>query len=194
VTLNPAALLTVTALAAAIASTAMGVGVVEGLLIALPVMIGLRERIMLAFPDGLRRAIGAGIGAFIAIIGLVNAGLVLHPEDGGTILAIAPDVVSWKLGIFFLGLILGAVLLARRVRGALLISIVVATVAALGGATSSSSNTTYIESASGIEEGGRTGLTAIATGVLCAVAMLPTPIAGVIPAEATAPAPSSSAR
>ena len=322
VTLNPAALLTVTALAAAIASiamgifgnvpfalaaglglnafvafglvatrgltwpNAMGVIVVEGLLIALLVIIGLRERIMLAFPDGLRRAIGAGIGAFIAIIGLVNAGLVLHPEEG-TILAIAPDVVTWKLGIFFLGLVVGAVLLARRVRGALLISIVVATVAAivlnnakngeiwqfgvadipstwvatpdfslvgavsfdfvgtlgaltalavvvavmlsdffdtigtavalgrkanlvdestgsmprlrrillidglaaaLGGATSSSSNTTYIESASGIEEGGRTGLTAITTGVLFAVAMLLAPIAGVIPAEATAPA------
>lgn len=322
VTLNPAALLTVTALAAAIASiamgifgnvpfalaaglglnafvafglvatrgltwpNAMGVIVVEGLLIALLVIIGLRERIMLAFPDGLRRAIGAGIGAFIAIIGLVNAGLVLHPEEG-TILAIAPDVVTWKLGIFFLGLIVGAVLLARRVRGALLISIVVATVAAivlnnakngeiwqfgvadipstwvatpdfslvgavsfdfvgtlgaltalavvvavmlsdffdtigtavalgrkanlvdestgsmprlrrillidglaaaLGGATSSSSNTTYIESASGIEEGGRTGLTAITTGVLFAVAMLLAPIAGIIPAEATAPA------
>ena len=322
VTLNPAALLTVTALAAAIASiamgifgnvpfalaaglglnafvafglvatrgltwpNAMGVIVVEGLLIALLVIIGLRERIMLAFPDGLRRAIGAGIGAYIAIIGLVNAGLVLHPEEG-TILAIAPDVVTWKLGIFFLGLIVGAVLLARRVRGALLISIVVATVAAivlnnakngeiwqfgvadipstwvatpdfslvgavsfdfvgtlgaltalavvvavmlsdffdtmgtavalgrkanlvdestgsmprlrrillidglaaaLGGATSSSSNTTYIESASGIEEGGRTGLTAITTGVLFAVAMLLAPIAGVIPAEATAPA------
>jgi AGZA family xanthine/uracil permease-like MFS transporter len=322
VTLNPAALLTVTALAAAIASiamgifgnvpfalaaglglnafvafglvatrgltwpNAMGVIVVEGLLIALLVIIGLRERIMLAFPDGLRRAIGAGIGAFIAIIGLVNAGLVLHPEEG-TILAIAPDVVTWKLGIFFLGLIIGAVLLARRMRGALLISIVVATIAAiilnnamngeiwqfgvadipstwvatpdfslvgavsfdfvgtlgaltalavvvavmlsdffdtigtavalgrkaelvdestgamprlrrillidglaaaLGGATSSSSNTTYIESASGIEEGGRTGLTAITTGVLFAVAMLLAPIAGVIPAEATAPA------
>ncbi len=323
VTLNPAALLTVTALAAAIASIAMGVFgnvpfaiaaglglnafvafglvatrgltwpnamgviVVEGLLIALLVVIGLRERIMLAFPDGLRRAIGAGIGAFIAIIGLVNAGLVLHPEDGGTILAIAPDVVTWKLGIFFLGLVIGAVLLARRVRGALLVSIVISTVAAiilnnakngeiwqfgvadipstwvatpdfslvgavsfdfvgtlgamtalavvvavmlsdffdtmgtavalgrkaklvdestgsmprlrrillidglaaaLGGATSSSSNTTYIESASGIEEGGRTGLTAITTGVLFAVAMLLAPIAGVIPAEATAPA------
>ncbi len=322
VTLNPAALLTVTALAAAIASiamgifgnvpfalaaglglnafvafglvaargltwpNAMGVIVIEGLLIALLVIVGLRERIMMAFPDGLRRAIGAGIGAFIAIIGLVNSGLILHPEEG-TILAIAPDVVTWKLGIFFLGLIVGAVLLARRVRGALLISIVVATVAAiilnnamngeiwqfgvadipstwvatpdfslvgavsfdfvgtlgaltalavvvavmlsdffdtmgtavalgrkakivdeatgsmprlrrillidglaaaLGGATSSSSNTTYIESASGIEEGGRTGLTAITTGVLFAVAMLLAPIAGVIPAEATAPA------
>ena len=322
VTLNPAALLTVTALAAAIASiamgifgnvpfalaaglglnafvafglvaargltwpNAMGVIVIEGLLIALLVIVGLRERIMMAFPDGLRRAIGAGIGAFIAIIGLVNSGLILHPEEG-TILAIAPDVVTWKLGIFFLGLIVGAVLLARRVRGALLISIVVATVAAiilnnamngeiwqfgvadipstwvatpdfslvgavsfdfvgtlgaltalavvvavmlsdffdtmgtavalgrkakivdeatgsmprlrrillidglaaaLGGATSSSSNTTYIESASGIEEGGRTGLTAITTGVLFAVGMLLAPIAGVIPAEATAPA------
>ena len=60
--------------------------------------------------------------------------------------------------------------------------------AALGGATSSSSNTTYIESASGIGEGGRTGLTSVTTGILFAFAMLLAPIAGVIPSEATAPA------
>ena len=60
--------------------------------------------------------------------------------------------------------------------------------AALGGATSSSSNTTYIESASGIGEGGRTGLTSVTTGILFALAMFLSPIAGVIPAEATAPA------
>jgi AGZA family xanthine/uracil permease-like MFS transporter len=60
--------------------------------------------------------------------------------------------------------------------------------ASLGGATSSSSNTTYIESASGIGEGGRTGLTSVVTGVLFLLAMFLSPIAGVIPPEATAPA------
>jgi AGZA family xanthine/uracil permease-like MFS transporter len=60
--------------------------------------------------------------------------------------------------------------------------------AVVGGVTSSSSNTTYIESAAGVSEGGRTGLTAVVTGVLFLLAMFLSPIAGVIPPEATAPA------
>jgi AGZA family xanthine/uracil permease-like MFS transporter len=60
--------------------------------------------------------------------------------------------------------------------------------AAAGGAASASSNTTYIESASGISEGGRTGLVAVVVGVLFLLAMFFSPIAGVIPPEATAPA------
>jgi AGZA family xanthine/uracil permease-like MFS transporter len=60
--------------------------------------------------------------------------------------------------------------------------------AAAGGAASASSNTTFIESASGIADGGRTGLTAIVVGVLFLAAMFFSPIAGVIPPEATAPA------
>jgi AGZA family xanthine/uracil permease-like MFS transporter len=60
--------------------------------------------------------------------------------------------------------------------------------AVAGGLTSSSSNTTFIESASGVSDGGRTGLTAVTTGVLFLLAMFFSPIAGVIPPEATAPA------
>ena len=75
---------------------AMGVMVVEGLIIALLVIVGLREKIMLAFPDGLRRAIGAGIGAFIAIIGLHDAGIVLSaPEGDSRVSIITGDLVSW---------------------------------------------------------------------------------------------------
>ena len=267
--------------------SAMGVMVVEGLIIALLVLVGLRERIMVAFPDGLRRAIGAGIGAFIAIIGLHDAGIVLSaPEGDSRVSIITGNLVSWHTAVFVIGLVVAGVLIARGIKGALLISIVVATIAAiiinsahdgkewtngssalpdswvatpdfalvgafnfdfvnslgfwtaiavvvavmlsdffdtmgtavalgrksnlvdssgrmpklreillidglaasLGGATSSSSNTTYIESASGIGEGGRTGLTSLVTGILFALAMFLSPIAGVIPAEATAPA------
>ena len=57
-----------------------------------------------------------------------------------------------------------------------------------GGLANSSSNTTYIESAAGVAEGGRTGLTAVVVGVLFLLAMFFAPIAGVIPAQATAPA------
>ena len=51
-----------------------------------------------------------------------------------------------------------------------------------------SSNTTYIESAAGVAEGGRTGFTSVVTGVLFLVAILLSPIAGIVPAQATAPA------
>jgi AGZA family xanthine/uracil permease-like MFS transporter len=59
--------------------------------------------------------------------------------------------------------------------------------AVAGGLTSSSSNTTYIESAAGVSEGGRTGLTSVVVGVLFLLSLFLSPIAGVIPAEATAP-------
>ena len=59
--------------------------------------------------------------------------------------------------------------------------------AAAGGRASSSSNTTFIESAAGISEGGRTGLTSVVVGVLFLLAIFFSPLAGVIPPEATAP-------
>ncbi|HUH17261.1 MAG TPA: NCS2 family permease, partial [Methylomirabilota bacterium] len=60
--------------------------------------------------------------------------------------------------------------------------------AILGGAFGVSSNTTYIESAAGVSEGGRTGLTAVVVGVLFLLAIMIAPIAGIVPAQATAPA------
>jgi AGZA family xanthine/uracil permease-like MFS transporter len=59
--------------------------------------------------------------------------------------------------------------------------------AAAGGAASASSNTTFIESASGISEGGRTGLASVVTGALFLLCVFLSPLAGVIPPEATAP-------
>ena len=60
--------------------------------------------------------------------------------------------------------------------------------AVAGGVANASSNTTYIESAAGVAEGGRTGLVSVVVGVLFLLAMFFAPIAGVIPAQATAPA------
>jgi AGZA family xanthine/uracil permease-like MFS transporter len=60
--------------------------------------------------------------------------------------------------------------------------------AIVGGAFSASSVTSYIESASGVSAGGRTGLTAVVVGVLFLVSILLAPLAGVVPSEATAPA------
>jgi len=59
--------------------------------------------------------------------------------------------------------------------------------AAAGGAASASSNTTYIESAAGVSEGGRTGLTSVVVGVLFLASLLISPLAGMVPKVATAP-------
>ncbi|HVM10938.1 MAG TPA: NCS2 family permease, partial [Actinomycetota bacterium] len=252
------------------------------------VLTGFREAVLNAIPMAMKKAIGIGIGLFIALIGLVNAGIVVHPEAGQPILHIASDLTTLRILTFVVGLVLTSALVARRARGALLIGILGTTVFAIainylfggqgiweglpgvgllptaiaqspdfslvgqfsfdvfrvvgvatalalilsvmlsdffdtmgtviglgdqaglldedgrlpgirrvllvdslgavaGGAASSSSNTTYIESAAGVAEGGRTGLTAVVVGILFLLAMFLSPLAGVIPPEATAP-------
>jgi AGZA family xanthine/uracil permease-like MFS transporter len=76
----------------------------------------------------------------------------------------------------------------ERLPGVNRVLLVDSVAAVAGGAASASSATTYIESASGIAEGGRTGLTSLVTGVLFLLALFLSPLAGVIPPEATAPA------
>jgi AGZA family xanthine/uracil permease-like MFS transporter len=262
---------------------AMGIIVIEGLVITALVLTGFREAVLNAIPMDLKRSIAIGIGLFIAFIGLVNAGIVVHPE-AGTIVALRPDLTTFPILTFVIGFVVTSALVARRVKGSLLFGIVFTTVlasifnafkdgklwpegtadlpdkivgtpnldlvgnfsldvfhvgvaltvaliisvmlsdffdtmgtvvgiageaklldergrlpginrvllvdslaAAAGGAASSSSNTTYIESAAGVSEGGRTGLTAVVVGVLFLAAMFLSPLASVIPFEATAP-------
>jgi adenine/guanine/hypoxanthine permease len=287
--------------------TAMGLVVLDGLVVLLLVIAGLREAVMHAIPHDLRRAIAAGIGLFIAFIGAVNAKLVIVPA--GTVLTLAknpaatlPPVTHGVLGsiepaIALFGLIVIAFLLYRRIAGAIILGIAAATVAAftvglaslppgswfglprfdtmfqadvagalslrlvplllslvmvdffdtigtvtaiaeaaeLGGASSertvastagdrahmtsadadqvargiprlrmilaidaisasigglfgASSVTSYIESASGIAEGARTGLHTVCVGILFLLAMFVVPIVAIVPAAATAPA------
>jgi AGZA family xanthine/uracil permease-like MFS transporter len=109
-------------------SDAMGVIVIEGVLMLVLVLVGLREAIMDAIPDALKRSIGAGIGLFIALIGLVDAGIVQHPKDGGTIVALNGEIATWNTLVFVVGLVAIGVLLARRVPAALLLGILLATV------------------------------------------------------------------
>ncbi len=266
---------------------AMGVIVIEGLVIAALVLTGLREMVMSAIPMDLKRAIGIGIGLFIAFIGLVDAGIVVHPEAGVPIVTLKSDLTTLPILTFVIGFAITATLVARKIKGGLLIGIIATTVvasiinaiadtavfppgvatwpdrvadvpdlglignfsfdlfsgetiafatalaliisvmlsdffdtmgtvigvggeaglltkegqlpgikrvllvdslgAALGGATSSSSNTTYIESAAGVSDGGRTGLTAVTVGVLFLLAMFFAPLPGIVPTQATAP-------
>jgi adenine/guanine/hypoxanthine permease len=108
---------------------AMGVIVWEGLMITLLVLTRFRELVLDAIPLDLKRAIGVGIGAFIAFIGLVNAGIVIHPKTG-TIVTLNPDLRHLTILVFVIGMALAMVLVARRIKGALLISIVLTTVVA----------------------------------------------------------------
>ncbi len=257
---------------------AMGVIVLEGVIVTLLVLVGLREAIMRAVPQSLKRAIGVGIGLFILFIGFIDAGIIV--KTGGTS-AENPVPVTFVFPtepahfVFWLGLLITVALWARKIPGALLISILITTViaiavgiqklpssftatpdfstlgafdifnvftvlgtlaavltvfsfmltdffdtmgtataiseqaglvdeeghphdvgrillvdsvaAAVGGAAGISSNTSYIESAAGVAEGGRTGFTSVVTGLLFLAAILLTPLAILVPYVATGP-------
>lgn len=121
--------------------TAMGVVVIEGLLIFILVLLGLREAVLEAIPRDLRRAIGAGIGLFIAFLGAVNAKIVVVPPGTVAVLsenpaAVLPPVSYGSLAtpetaIALVGLVVTAWLMARRVKGAIVLGILVCTLIAL---------------------------------------------------------------
>ncbi|MEV8094278.1 NCS2 family permease [Kitasatospora sp. NPDC085879] len=115
---------------------AMGMVVLAGFAILLLVATGLRERVMNAVPLGLRKAIAIGIGLFIALIGLVDAGFVSRiPDAAHTTVPLqlggSGHLLGWPVLVFVLGLLLTLVLLVRKVPGAILIGIVAATAVAL---------------------------------------------------------------
>ncbi|MFD7761941.1 NCS2 family permease [Streptomyces microflavus] len=114
---------------------AMGLIVLEGLLICVLVVTGLREAVMHAIPPALKQAISVGIGLFIAFIGFVDAGFATRiPGETGSVpvqLGASGHLSGWPVLVFCLGVLLTVALLARKVRGALLISIVAMTVVAI---------------------------------------------------------------
>ncbi len=112
---------------------AMGLVVIEGLIIAVLVMTGLRTAIFHSVPTQLKTAIGVGIGLFLALIGFVDAGFVRStgnpsPPVG---LGIGGKLITWPGLVFVAGLLLTIVLLVRNVKGAILIGIVSTTVLAI---------------------------------------------------------------
>ncbi|MGW0709832.1 NCS2 family permease [Streptomyces sp. NPDC002643] len=117
-------------------SDAMGLVVLEGLLICVLVVTGLREAVMHAIPQALKQAISVGIGLFIAFIGFVDAGFVSRiPDIAGTTVPVqlggTGQLSGWPILVFCLGVLLTIALLARKVRGAILISILAMTVVAI---------------------------------------------------------------
>ncbi|MEZ0335927.1 MAG: NCS2 family permease, partial [Gemmatimonadales bacterium] len=126
---------------------AMGLVVLDGLLVLALVLLGLREAVMLAIPPDLRRAIGGGIGLFLALIGAVNARLVVVPQstiagltrDPASILppVTAGTLRSPETALALAGLIVIGIGLAVGIRGAIVLGILFGTgVALLLGITS----------------------------------------------------------
>ncbi len=108
---------------------AMGLIVIEGVIILVLVLTGFREAVFKAVPAYIKTAISVGIGLFIALIGLVDAKVV---RPGGTPLelGLGGSLQGWPVLVFLLGLFLILVLHVRKVKGAILIGIVFSTVLA----------------------------------------------------------------
>ncbi len=280
---------------------AMGLVVLEGLIILILVLTGFRVAVFRAVPTQLKIAISVGIGLFIALIGLVDAGFVRKTGSGPVPVTLGDGgtLVGWPIVVFAFGLFLMIGLMVKKVKAAILIGIVAATVLAVviesafkigpnfiapdkvnpkgwglnvpampdtivatpdfsiigsfdlfgafsrvsvisavlfvftllladffdtmgtmtaigaeaglndkdgnvpnankillvdsvaaiaGGASSISSNTSYIESASGVGEGARTGLASVVTGICFLLTTFLSPLVAIIPYEAATPA------
>ncbi|MDR1355630.1 MAG: NCS2 family permease [Propionibacteriaceae bacterium] len=110
---------------------AMGVVVWDGILITILVFTGFREAVFRAVPKALRFAISAGIGLFIAFIGLVDAGIIRTGSGTITSFGISTSIDGFPMLIFVLGFFVLLALHTKKVRGAILIAIVGATAVAI---------------------------------------------------------------
>ena len=249
---------------------ALGCVFISGIIFLIISVLPIREWIVNAIPKSLKMAIAAGIGLFLALIALKNAGIVV--ANPATLVAHG-NLISWPVLMATLGFALIVALEYRRIMGGVIIGILVVTVisilagqqkfegifdvppsiapvflqmdltgalqvglvtvvfaflfvdlfdntgtlialahrggfmrpdgtvprlrgaliadssaAMIGAAVGTSTTTSYIESASGINAGGRTGLTAATVGILFLLALFIAPLAASIPAYATAPA------
>jgi adenine/guanine/hypoxanthine permease len=108
----------------------MGLVVLEGLLITVLVLTGFRRAVFTAIPPQLKTAIAVGIGFFLTIIGLADAGIV-RPGSPLISFGVNGTLAGWPMLTFVVGLLLTSVLVVRKVKGALLIGIVATTVFAI---------------------------------------------------------------
>lgn len=117
-------------------AAAMGIVVIEGIAITILVLTGFREAVFNAIPLALKQAISVGIGLFIALIGFVDAGFVRrNPDAAGTPVPVGLGtggrLLGWPTVVFAIGLLLTAVLVARRIKGGILLGIIGTTVFAI---------------------------------------------------------------
>lgn len=99
----------------------------EGLIFILLTIFNVREAIVDSIPVNIKKAISVGIGLFIALIGLEGAGIIIHPADGGTILALG-DITSGTALLAIIGIVITGILLCRNVKGALFVGMIITAV------------------------------------------------------------------
>ncbi len=104
---------------------ALGAVLISGIVCFLCSLLGVIDQIDKAIPTSMKRAVAAGIGLFIALIGLINAGIVV--ADPATVVALG-NIKEAGPTVALLGLIITALLMALRVKGAILIGILISTV------------------------------------------------------------------
>ncbi|WP_456115263.1 NCS2 family permease [Sphaerisporangium corydalis] len=110
---------------------AMGLIVLEGLVITVLVLTGFRTAVFHAIPGQLKTAISVGIGLFIALIGFVDSGFVRKAAGTPLELGIGGSLTSWPIFVFVIGLLATVLLVARKVKGAILLGIVGTTILAI---------------------------------------------------------------
>ncbi len=112
---------------------AMGLVVIEGVVITILVLTGLRTAVFHAVPTQLKTAIGVGIGLFLALIGFVDAGFVRGTPTGSPPVQLGLDnrLLGWPTLVFVIGAIATLILVVRKVKGAILIGIIGTTVLAI---------------------------------------------------------------
>lgn len=115
---------------------AMGLVVIDGIVIVVLAVSGFRVAVFRAIPPSMKAAISVGIGMFIAMIGLVDAGFVRRvPDAAGTtvpvMLGIDGSIASWPTLVFIIGVLLCGILVVRKVRGGLFLGILGTTIVAI---------------------------------------------------------------
>ncbi|KKY02495.1 guanine permease [Paraclostridium benzoelyticum] len=245
----------------------------EGIIFIILTLFNVREAIVDSIPSNIKKAISVGIGLLISLIGLEGAGVIVHPEGGGTILALG-NIVSGTGLLALIGILITSILLAKNIKGALFIGMIVTTIigipmgvidvptkvmsmppsisstvlsfewhnifsldmvivlftllfmdmfdtigtlvgvatkakmldengkvpnvkkalfadaigTTIGACLGTSTVSTFVESASGVAEGGRTGLTAVSTAVMFFLALFFAPLFAIITPAVTASA------
>ena len=109
---------------------AMGLVVIEGVIILVLVLTGFREAVFKAVPTHIKTAISVGIGLFIALIGLVDAKVVRRATGTPLELGLGGSLQGWPVLVFLFGLFLMLILHVRKVKGSILIGIIASTVLA----------------------------------------------------------------
>ena len=96
----------------------------EGIIFIFLTLFNVREAIVDSIPENIKKAISVGIGLFIALVGLQGAGVIVHPESGGTILELG-NITSGSGLLAIIGILITGILYVRNVKGALFIGMLI---------------------------------------------------------------------